>query len=693
VVAKNYKKFKKRKEDININDLEVKVRKEFIKTYRNEELSDGWLNGKTEDEKNELLDKRWSESDDMLGENVKETMYNEVFKSFSNLWDTIIDWSINSGNSHYSVTINIMEYNEMYKGKEFYREFIETFIDMLSDYLKIATYIMIVPEYNKNGKIHLHGIIIVKNVMDYNRNIKNSILSFLKNEMRQGRELDFHQFNETGRPGYDVKVDFLKYFLDVKKWHMYLYKENSKWTKDIPAYICEDVYFRQEWGQLLGGYISGYSILGIDYTPRYLYTDRYIDRIGEQGYDGNNRFILKENIYNLHGIRIIDNIINETLIMDLILNYIQLNNFYIFKNNIYKKVRGYKISYELVGDSKEILFNNFNETVIKFFTENFIAQFKGFDIYYLKKVHFKNLDKLFIRVLNTNTHKIEPKFDVMEFRDGIYSIKYNTFIKRCDIHDLDISTLKYYDKSYNWSRQKYPMNWISNLLKVLKFKGSLKSLHLFIKMNEKGLQVDKTDNLQINSLIIICLFIGGIFQERHDKKKKFLYIYGNTSTGKTTLITRVLMRYLGKNNIGTMTGGGDFQLQDIYGKKIVIMDEFIYESKMKGQLLKLFGGEELLISKKYEKEHKILEVLCGVILSNEMMYEEDPSTQKALKARVEIIKFLETIGEDSNREDLLKEEEAEIILFCNKLYFLMNPKKQKVLKSKIALKLIDGDKK
>jgi hypothetical protein len=41
VVAKNYKKFKKRKEDININDLEVKVRKEFIKTYRNEELSDG----------------------------------------------------------------------------------------------------------------------------------------------------------------------------------------------------------------------------------------------------------------------------------------------------------------------------------------------------------------------------------------------------------------------------------------------------------------------------------------------------------------------------------------------------------------------------------------------------------------------------------------------------------------------------
>lgn len=211
-------------------------------------------------------------------------------------------------------------------------------------------------------------------------------------------------------------------------------------------------------------------------------------------------------------------------------------------------------------------------------------------------------------------------------------------------------------------------------------------------MNEKGLQVDKTDNIQINSLIIICLFIGGIFQERHDRKKKFLYIYGNTSTGKTTLITRVLMRYLGKDNIGTMTGGGDFQLQDIYGKKIVIMDEFIYESKMRGQLLKLFGGEELLISKKYEREHKILEVLCGVILSNEMMDEEDPSTKKALNARVEIVKFLETIGEDNKREDLLKEEEAEIILFCNRLYFLMNPKKQKVLKSKTVLRLIGNGK-
>ena len=456
---KNYKRFKKIKNDINTEDLEVKVREDFIQAYRNKELTNVRFQGKSEDEKNKIVDKDLIELKDL---------YNEVFKSFSNLWDLIIDWSINSGNSHYSFTINIVEHNEIYEEKEYYREFIETLIDTLSDYLKIATYIMVVPDYNKNGRIHIHGIIIVKNIMDYNKNIKNSILNFFKSDM------DYHRFNETGRPSYDIKVDFLKYFLDVKKWNMYLYKEKSKWTKDIPAYICEDIYFRQEWGQRLGGYTSGYSILDIGYVPIYLYTNRYIDRSDEKGYDGTNRFILKENIYNLHGIKIIDNTINDALIIDLILNYIQLNNFYIFKNNIYKKVRGYKISYELVGDIKEILFNNFNETVIKFLTENFIAQFRGFDVYYLKKVHFKNLDKLLIRVLSTNTHRIEPSFDVMEFRDGIYSIKYNTFIKSCDLLDTDISTLKYYDKSYNWTRQKYPMNWISNLLKVLQFKGSFK---------------------------------------------------------------------------------------------------------------------------------------------------------------------------------------------------------------------------
>jgi hypothetical protein len=121
-----------------------------------------------------------------------------------------------------------MEYNEFYKQSESYKEFIETFIDMLADYLKVASYIMVIPEYNKKGKLHLHGIVVVKNVMDYNKNMKVSMLNFLKENMQQGRVLDYNQFPETGRPAYDIKIDYLRSFLDIKKWNMYLYKDRSK---------------------------------------------------------------------------------------------------------------------------------------------------------------------------------------------------------------------------------------------------------------------------------------------------------------------------------------------------------------------------------------------------------------------------------------------------------------------------------
>jgi len=107
--------------------------------------------------------------------------------------------------------------DEFIKDKEDYKEFVENTIDMLADYLKIVTYIMIVPEYNKKGKLHLHGIIFLRNIMDYNKNIKGNILNFLKENLRPGRELNYHGYPEFGKPAYDIKVDYLKSFLDIKR--------------------------------------------------------------------------------------------------------------------------------------------------------------------------------------------------------------------------------------------------------------------------------------------------------------------------------------------------------------------------------------------------------------------------------------------------------------------------------------------
>jgi hypothetical protein len=61
------------------------------------------------------------------------------------------------------------------------------------------TSLYLIFEKNENEKNHLHGILVLKNIIDYNLNINNNILNILKNEY----ELD-------------VVVKNLKNFLDVK---------------------------------------------------------------------------------------------------------------------------------------------------------------------------------------------------------------------------------------------------------------------------------------------------------------------------------------------------------------------------------------------------------------------------------------------------------------------------------------------
>ena len=61
----------------------------------------------------------------------------------------------------------------------------------------------------------------------------------------------------------------------------------------------------------------------------------------------------------------------------------------------------------------------------------------------------------------------------------------------------------------------------------------------------------------------ICFFISQLFKNQDNNlKKKYLYIYGPTNTGKTTLITNVLNKYFGKQNIGTYISDNNFKYQD-----------------------------------------------------------------------------------------------------------------------------------
>ena len=233
-------------------------------------------------------------------------------------------------------------------------------------------------------------------------------------------------------------------------------------------------------------------------------------------------------------------------------------------------------------------------------------------------------------------------------------IRNNKFIVKVNFKKTDAATIKYYNKSYSSVRRTQPENWIEGIKNAVG------------KENAKDFTT-------------ICLFIASLFQEKNDDiKKNFLYVYGQSNTGKSTFLTKVLSRYYGLENIGSVVNSSNFKFQDVLNKLIIIMDEFRYSSSFSSDFLKLLGGEPLLTTQKYNKNHIIVEKTKGFILSNNLFVDKNESVNKALLERLHIIEFLNIVCYDKNSiNELLKSEEPNIIVFCNKLYFSYTNKKTK----------------
>lgn len=172
----------------------------------------------------------------------------------------------------------------------------------------------------------------------------------------------------------------------------------------------------------------------------------------------------------------------------------------------------------------------------------------------------------------------------------------------------------------------------------------------------------------------VCMFLAQLFQNDKDKenKKRYLYVFGESNTNKTSLLAKPLARYFGDNNIGSVIGGiSQFKYQNIENKITVIMDEFRYHPNDSAELLKLLSGEPLLVNKKYAKEHITIANFMGLIISNLPLIDQNIDIQNALLNRMYTVQFKKNnnISTKDDLNKLLAEEEAEIIVFCNKLYF------------------------
>jgi hypothetical protein len=167
-----------------------------------------------------------------------------------------------------------------------------------------------------------------------------------------------------------------------------------------------------------------------------------------------------EIIKKIQGIKLTNNKIDQRTLINILQYYLILNSYYIHNDNIYVKIKESRISYRCLGTIKEILYDNFQNNVVLYFVKNFSGYFKGFDFSYLMDNYFIKTKLIIESIKDISTQRIYPDFGLIEFTDGVYSIRHNRFFQSKEnyIFNNNTSTIKYYNKSYSRVRQNKPTN-------------------------------------------------------------------------------------------------------------------------------------------------------------------------------------------------------------------------------------------
>lgn len=648
--------------------------------------------------------------------NIDNNLLNGGIKSLFNCWGKLIDNLIQDGNQHFGITINLPQ-NQIYlveeyigecqnysrngncmniefTGQKFY-EFNGEFVYELGlqpkknsegkfDSLKYVnclsrdniihsslrrclennfiTSICFSVIENKNDRYHFHILVAIKNFIDYNYILKNNLQKLILFQLQNDyKELDW-----------DVRVDSLLYYKDIKNWIMYMHKDIKNWTNkcllledsSVNKLISNELYYIYNNKIIPSNSIDIYSI-------NFQYPDKNIKKLGS--------FFFNIDLNNLSGIKIKDNIINQRILVNILQYYLILNSYYIYNNSIYERIKESKISYRHIGTIKEVLYDKFQENVVKFYLIHLNSYFSGFDFSYLMDNYFIKTKSIIESIKDISTQRIEPDFGLIEFSDGVYSIKYDRFFSNKDNYNFSnkVCTIKYYNKSYNRVRKDKPINWITGLKNALN-----------IKNNE----------LKNEDFIRLCLHIINPIHKDIFSKKSTLFVYGQSNTGKTTLISNVLSEYFGSENIGSIISAKNFKWQDLIGKTLGIIDEARYNSSMSSDLLKITGQEKIIVEKKYSKEHISIDPIPLIILTNILFEDKNVNIDEALKNRLYIIEFINTISNGGLKNSKgfkikIKNEEPNIVIYCNKLLFKIKEDSLKKFGNKISnekiLKLIE----
>lgn len=133
--------------------------------------------------------------------------------------------------------------------------------------------------------------------------------------------------------------------------------------------------------------------------------------------------------------------------------YMFLNGIFIYKNRLYQKLNNTLISYKFF-DEVCFLDEKFDEIYV-YFLKKFPMHFKNLNVINLKRSGLPLLENRILNDVNRFNLNITLRYDLMEFYDGIYSIKLDKFLRRDRIERdnlgdslEDLCTIKYYDRNY-----------------------------------------------------------------------------------------------------------------------------------------------------------------------------------------------------------------------------------------------------
>jgi len=490
----------------------------------------------------------------------------------------------------------------------------------------------VIEKSKRENFYHTHILLCVRSIDPNVENVERHILNVFNGEERLLYE--------------DFKLDILQKFLDVKRFLRYMSKDLDKLDEHIN-----------------NSYFHYFSIINrIDYNDIVELMDTFVSENSDIEFDSYIHYslncLLREQIGYNGKYNEIDGYdfrkkTQKNIIIYYINLYLKLNNMFFYNDSLYIKNHKSQFSYICLGNYNKLV--DLIPDIFTFFSTCFatISHNEIWSYIINNPLFLSNILQSEIKIFCHET----INFNVLEFNDGLFSLKHNLFIPFENLSEENskhLKLLRYYNVNYkNNVKKNKPNTWLKYLSK------NVKDIKLFC--TQFGQYFYHEDDIDKN----------------REQKQNSMFIQGVSSSGKTLLLTKQLLSAWGPQNITMLIDNSSFTFENVgYNKMLMINDEFTYKSKDRSLLLKLLDKVPMAINRKFKRADISKYNISTIFLANYSKENIALLTDIAFKNRLNVYNFDNEFQIDEKEMLKIKNEEAQIIIYCNRL-FLENKNKGK----------------